>query len=847
MRATLLTVAAALAGLTLLVSYVVRPYSLVSDIVYLAVVSGAAVMAWVGALRRSGGGRSRTALLVAAGLTSNAVGDLTWVLNSWAGREPDVSIADLFYCLSYLALGAALVLATLVRTSAGARVDLDTVIDALTIIVVSVLVFWHFSIADIVSDTSVSGLTRLVWASYPVLDAILLALVARALLRRSSGATMGPLFPLGLVCWLGSDIGYLLYTTDLVYKFLDVGWMLGTVLMATAAWRWVVVPPEPEPEPEPEDGRVGHPYWGLGIATVPILLPLALHFLDHVRGGEEHVVATLVSVAVLLLLSFLRSARLLASESRARDEARRARDAAVEASQAKSAFLATMSHEIRTPMNGVIGLTGLLKNTRLDERQKQYVDGVHLAGEALLRIIDDILGFSKNEAGKLELDIIDFNLVQVVEESAALVADSAQRKELELLAYCSPELPLGLRGDPSRLRQVLLNLASNAVKFTDSGEVVIHAQVEGENPDGPVVRFEVSDTGVGLDQNDAQRLFEPFSQADSSTTRRFGGTGLGLAICRQLVTAMGGEIGVDSELGRGSTFWFTLPLQLAAADQSVAPTRSTDDLAGLRVLIVDDNHTNRLILGEQLGAWGMRADAAVDGPSALRQLEEAAERGAPYALCLLDLCMPDMDGLELAAQITGNTALSDVRLVLLTSVPDVTVEQARAVGISLRLTKPVQLSRLHTALQEVSQTRRAISGVAVPAGREAPSSRGHVLVVEDNDVNQLVAVGILEHLGYTTEVAGNGREALAAHARTRFDAMLMDCQMPEMDGYAATQEIRRLEGRGARTPIIAMTAGVSEGEREHCLVAGMDDYVSKPVSPKDLGAALMRWRPAIVP
>ena len=349
---------------------------------------------------------------------------------------------------------------------------------------------------------------------------------------------------------------------------------------------------------------------------------------------------------------------------------------------------------------------------------------------------------------------------------------------------------------------------------------------------------------MGLDQNDRQRLFEPFSQADSSTTRRFGGTGLGLAISRQLVTAMGGEIGVHSKPGRGSTFWFTLPLQLAATDQSVAPPRSTDGLTGLRVLVVDDNLTNRLILGEQLGAWGMAADAAVDGPSALRQLQAAAERGAPYALCLLDMCMPDMDGLELAAQISAKPTLAEVRLVLLTSVPDVTAEQAKAVGISVRLTKPVQLSRLHTALHEVSQARGVESGsVTGPADPEHPS-RGHVLVAEDNHVNQIVAVGILELLGYTTEVAGNGLEALAAHARTKFAAVLMDCQMPEMDGYAATQEIRRIEGPGPRTPIIAMTAGVTDGERERCLVAGMDDYISKPVTPQQIDAALARWLPA---
>ncbi len=495
-------------------------------------------------------------------------------------------------------------------------------------------------------------------------------------------------------------------------------------------------------------------------------------------------------------------------------------------------------------MNGVIGLTGLLQNTRLDDRQRQYVDGVHVAGESLLRIINDILDFSKVEAGKLELDIIDFNLVQVVEEAAELVAESAQRKGLELLAYCSPELPLNLRGDPSRLRQVLLNLASNAVKFTDSGEVVIRAQVEDQTAAGPVVRFEVTDTGLGLEDTDRQRLFDPFSQADSSTTRRFGGTGLGLAICRQLVTAMGGELGVDSELGRGSTFWFTLPLALAEVEPAAVALSSAEGLVGLRVLVVDDNHTNRLILSEQLTAWGMRPEVAVDGRSALRQLQDAAAGEDPYVLALLDLCMPGMDGLELATRISADPVLAGLELVLLTSVPDVTGEEARAVGISVRLTKPVQLSRLHGVLQNLDQVRARPRSVSVPAVEVRPNgSRGHVLVVEDNHVNQLVAVGILEYLGYSTEVAGNGIEALASLARTPFAAVLMDCQMPEMDGYEATVALRRLEGTSAHTPVIAMTAGVSDGIRERCLDAGMDDYISKPVSPTELDAALARWLP----
>jgi signal transduction histidine kinase/CheY-like chemotaxis protein len=820
-----------------------QPDGLVGTATYLSVVGGAAVIAWIGALRRPRGA-SRIPVILAAGITANAIGEVIWYVYVWAGLEPDVTVADVGYFLAYVGLTTALALGTLVRTGArGARVDPESIIDTLTIVVVSVLIFWEISIAAIVGDTTVSGLTRTVWATYPVLDAILLAMVVRALMSKHSRSSVGLAFAGGVVCWMVADIGYLVSESETLVAFLDAGWMLGAVLMATAAWRR----PRSAVEPARDDARPGRPYARLAIATAPIVIPLAVHFINDLRGSEGDRLATPISVVLLLGLSFARSALLLQSEGRARIEARASRDAALNASRAKSAFLATMSHEIRTPMNGVIGLTGLLQHTTLDERQRQYVDGVHLAGEALLHIINDILDFSKIEAGKLELDSIDFNLVQVVEDAAELVAESARGKDLELLAYCSPELPLSLRGDPSRLRQVLLNLASNAVKFTASGEVVVRAQLERETTDGVVVRFEVTDTGVGLEDTDRKRLFEPFSQADSSTTRRFGGTGLGLAICQQLVTAMGGELGVESELGRGSTFWFTMPFEVARADTALAPTRSTVGLVGLRALIVDDNQTNRLILSGQLTAWGMQPDVTDSGDSALILLEEAAASDKPYALALLDLYMPGMDGLELAGRISRRESLAGIELLLLTSVPDVTAEEARANGISVRLTKPVQLSRLHAAIE--SATQRSSPPLHVwspPAATHPHGSRGHILIVEDNHINQLVAVAILEELGFSTEVAGNGREAIVSYGRHPFDAVLMDCQMPEMDGYAATEGIRRIEGRGSRTPVIAMTAGVGAGERERCLVAGMDDYLTKPVNTNDLSAALSRWVPATV-
>ena len=530
----------------------------------------------------------------------------------------------------------------------------------------------------------------------------------------------------------------------------------------------------------------------------------------------------------------------VAERQRSSDELAAARDEAMESSSLKSDFLATMSHEIRTPMNGVIGLTGLLLGTELDQRQRQYADGVASAGEALLAIINDILDFSKIEADRLELEIIDFDLVEAIEEAVGLVAQPAQRKGLELVASCAPELPGRVRGDPARLRQVLLNLASNAVKFTPEGEVVIRAELAEDRGETVSVRIEVTDTGIGIAHAERERLFEPFSQADASTTRRFGGTGLGLAISRRLVAAMGGELGFDSELGQGSTFWFTLPLERQVRTATHAPRPVPG--GGPRILVVDDNRTNRLMLRDQLRARAQCCELAPDGPIGLAHLRQAASRGCPYDVALVDSCMPGMDGFELARQVSADPQLAGTRLVLMTSAGQTGLAESRCVGIAASLPKPVRVSQLADVL--IVPDPEIAAGTAdapsTPATSQA-GGRGHVLVVEDNATNQLVAVGILRLLGYRADVAANGFEALEALARTEYDAILMDCQMPEMDGYTATGELRRLQGSRRHTPVIAMTAAASEADRARCLAAGMDDFLSKPVTPREVDAALTRW------
>ena len=535
----------------------------------------------------------------------------------------------------------------------------------------------------------------------------------------------------------------------------------------------------------------------------------------------------------------------------AKENAEKAAEQAQIATQAKTDFLAKMSHEIRTPMNGVLGMTELLLESGLTDRQRKYVNIANHSAETLLNVINDILDFSKIEAGKLRLNCTDYDLFDIIGDAVELLADAAQKKGLEIVYGFSPEVPQWVRGDPLRLRQIIFNLVGNGIKFTDTGEVVVRVSAEEITEESVVLLFEIADTGIGIAPELEEQILKPFEQADDSTTRRFGGTGLGLSIARQLIEMMDGKISIESTPGKGSIFSFTTKLerQVTTCDQDCG--RSWN-LPSMKVLVADDNVTCRDMLAHRLSSWGLATDTAADGQQALEMLRAAASSGQPFELAVLDLEMPGQSGIEIGQAISKETALAGTPVVIMATFGQHDhLDVAKDSGNLSFLTKPVRLSELHPLIKmlmgvasEESLSMGKDPDAAEPEySNQARALGAVVLLAEDNPVNQEVTYAYLTALGCRVDVAETGLEVLAALERTSYDVILMDCQMPEMDGFQATMTLRlkeRQRNQERSIPVIAVTANALEGERDRCLEAGMDDYICKPFNKDTLRAALLR-------
>ena len=527
------------------------------------------------------------------------------------------------------------------------------------------------------------------------------------------------------------------------------------------------------------------------------------------------------------------------------EEMRRAKDAAEEASRVKSEFLANMSHEIRTPLNGIMGMTDLTLGTEITTEQREYLETVKQSADSLLVVINDILDFSKIEAGRVDLDLADFNLRDCLESTLKILAFRADEKGLELLCEISPEVPEVVRGDSSRLRQIVTNLVGNAIKFTNEGEVAMKVEVESQSDDDRTLQFTVSDTGIGIPREKQALIFDPFSQADTSTTRKYGGTGLGLTISARLIELMGGRIRLESEVGRGTHFFFTVQMKSSEMPSEVGSIAPAEVLRGVKVLVVDDNKTNRRILDGMLRRWDMRSTLVEGGEEALAELSAARKAGEQYGLVLTDMHMPKMDGFSLVERIRQMPELATATIMMLTSAGHRgDAERCKKLGVAAYLLKPIRQSELREAIARVLGAREQTGAIPLVTRYSLQDARDpmtvlRILVAEDNAVNQRLVIRMLEKRGHRAVLAVDGRQAIEALNQESFDLVLMDVQMPEMDGLEATAIIREKEKKsGKHQPIIALTAYAMTGDRERCLSAGMDAYLTKPIRPQELDQML---------
>ncbi|MEI6068867.1 MAG: response regulator, partial [Methylococcaceae bacterium] len=577
-----------------------------------------------------------------------------------------------------------------------------------------------------------------------------------------------------------------------------------------------------------------HGHYIVPIISAGEALGVLFLYTDPYPAQNDSRLTMLKQVGEMLALAILQEQAKVSLEN--------ARDMATQAALAKSEFLANMSHEIRTPMNGVLGMLDLLRDTNMSRSQWDLLEMAYSSAEALLAILNDILDFSKLEAGKLEVEQIDFNLATLVEDVCSLLAARAHSKDLELNCFMPVAMPRCWKGDPTRIRQVLTNLLGNAIKFTEHGEVSVTVKHTSGNQGPDHFRFEVRDTGVGIAPEAQAHLFQPFSQAETNTARRFGGTGLGLSISKTLVELMGRTVGLESALGLGACFWFTLPLTLSEAQMLDVPPL---DITGKRVLVVDDNATNRTILQHYLIHWGFAVGQVDSGRAALIELECAIANGTPYDVALLDMHMPEMDGLTLARIITETPTLTGIPRILLSSGGLLGDSERQSLGFTLSLLKPVRQSQLFDAIANALYAYVCVAPEQAKTETAVPSYQGKkLLVVEDNKVNQKVITGMLAKFQLVPDIADNGQLALDKLVQSTYDLVLMDCQMPVLDGYQAVRELRRREmeqGLPPRQAVVALTAHAGTGEREKCLAAGMDDYLTKPVTWASLAETLARW------